>query len=55
MEKQIIKDTAEYNFNLGYLKAIEDAEKMIDRISDLPFTKPIKKRLKEEVKKLGEK
>jgi hypothetical protein len=48
------KDTAEYNYNLGYLKALEEVEKMINRISDLNFTKPIKKRLKEELNKLKE-
>jgi len=30
MDKQIIKDTAEYNYNLGYLKAIEEVEKIIN-------------------------
>lgn len=32
MEKQIIKDTAEFNYNLGYSKAIEDVNKMIDEL-----------------------
>ena len=29
MDEQIIKDTAEYNFNLGYLASIKDIEKII--------------------------
>jgi len=34
MNKQIIKDTAEYNYNLGYLKAREEILKFIETERD---------------------
>lgn len=40
MKKQIIKDTAEYNYNLGYLKALDEVEKMIqDCFYEYPYEK----------------
>lgn len=34
MNKKIIKDTAEYNYNLGYLKALDDVEKVMEEHDD---------------------
>ena len=56
MKPQIIKDTAEYNYKLGYEKALKDVEKMIDKMSKKVYYKydiiehfvvSIKKQLKE--------
>lgn len=42
-------------YSEGYVYALEEFEKIINNISDLNFTKPIKKRLIEEINKLKEK
>ena len=42
-------------FGFGYNQALEDMKRLIDEISDLNFTIPIKKKLKEQIDKLKNK